>query len=252
MKKYSLLAISLLFAFMANAQLFNIAGVDVGYLYVGPKLGGNASFNSMDANTGTEKKANYGYQFGGVAKFGISEKLSIQPELIFSSKGVKHEGDIYTSSANTKYFGIPIIAKYAFIAISGVDIYGSGGFYTDYLTGMVHIEEYEGQPDFEEKVTDLSTFNRVDFGLNFGGGAIIPLKNKDILNIDLRLTVGLTNFVKDNSAYSSRNTSIQLSAVYLVDLTKWVHFRGNSTKKSGTQEQNSVPAGNSKVDRTNE
>lgn len=252
MKKYSLLAISLLFACMANAQLFNIAGVDVGYLYVGPKLGSNASFNSIDANAGSEKTANYGYQFGGIAKFGITEKLAIQPELIFSSKGVSQESGTFRTDANTKYFGIPVIAKYAFAAISGIGIYGAGGFYTDYLTGMEIVFKNDGVNEYDEKVTDLSPYNRFDFGLNFGGGATIPFKNNDQLNIDLRFGFGLTNVEKDNTASSSRNTSVQLSAVYLVDLTKWVHFRGNSTKKSGNQEQNSAPAGNSKVDRTNE
>lgn len=248
MKKLSLLTLWVIIAVTLKAQIFNIGGVGVGYMYVGPKLGGNASFNSMDANTGTEKKANYGYEFGGVAKLGITEKLAIQPELILSSKGVTHDGESFSSNLNARYFGIPIIAKYAFAAISGTQIYGSGGFYTDYLTGIKHIEKIEGQPDFEEKITDFSNFNRVDFGLNFGGGANIPLKNKDILNIDMRLALGLTNLLSDNTLYNSRNTSIQLSAVYLVDLTKWVQFKGKSKEKSNSMEQKGEPVGGSKVD----
>jgi len=226
MKKFTLLAVVLLFAFVVKAQLFNIGGFGVGYLFVGPKLGGNVSFNSVEESSGATKTANYGYQFGGVAKFGITKKLAIQPELIYTSKGYAEKwaaGSV--DNANYKYFGIPVIAKYAFAAIADVQIYGSGGFYTDILTG---VEIVNTESDWGEEVTDLSQWNRVDFGFNIGTGANIPFKNRDQLNIDLSVSFGATKTQNFFGNSEGRSTSVQLSAVYLLDLTRWVNFKGQS------------------------
>ena len=236
-----------MFVFAVHAQLFNIGGFGIGYIYVGPKIGGNASFNSVDLGAGAEKTANYGYQFGGIGKFGITKKLAIQPELVFSSKGYAQNFGTAKASANYNYFGIPVVAKYAFAAIAGIDIYGSGGFYTDVLTGVEVV--YSDSPDSGEKVTDLSPYSRVDFGLNFGGGANIPFKNKDQLNIDLRVTYGLTKTEDFWGASEGRSTSVQISAVYLLDLTKWVNFKGTSILEQDAYEENNAPVGGSKVER---
>ena len=247
MKRFTLLVLSILLVFATQAQLFNIGGFGIGYIYVGPKLGGNASYNSVDLGAGAEKTANYGYQFGGVGKFGITKKLAIQPELVFSSKGYAQNFGSTKASANYKYFGVPVVAKYAFAAIAGIDIYGSGGFYTDVLTGVEVV--YSDSPESGEEVTDLSPYSRVDFGLNFGGGANIPFKNKDQLNIDLRVTYGLTETEDFWGTTKGRSTSIQLSAVYLLDLTKFVKFKGSSTNEQDAYEENNAPAGGSKVER---
>jgi len=255
MKKITLLLLllSVLFTFAVQAQLFNIGKFGVGYFYLGPKLGGNASFNTIDTGTGTEKKTNYGYQFGGVAKLGFTDKLSIQPELIYTSKGyaTNNASMDMTAKNNYKYFGLPIVVKYAFMSIKGVQVYGSGGFYTDYMTGGITKVTFGNNDHGEEvKIEDFSTYNRVDFGFSVGGGANIDLKNKDKLNVDLRFAFGTTDIYKNNSTSSSKNISIQLSAVYLVDMTKWINFNVNKKdKQPDAYEENTAPAGGSKIDR---
>ncbi len=254
MKKITLLTISILITFLVQAQLFNIGGLGIGYLYVGPKLGGNASFNSSDVGTGVNKTANYGFQAGAVGKFGITKKLAIQPEFVYTSKGYAYNSTTltnnYKTTGNYKYFGFPIIAKYAFAAISGVQIYGSGGFYTDVLTGVESKTKYDDGAEYTEDYHNISEyFTRVDFGFNIGTGANIPLKNRDVLNIDLRVGIGVTNVEKGNTNSSSRNTSIQLSAIYLFDLTKWVHFKGKSILEEDAYDENGEgPAGGRKIE----
>ncbi len=248
MKKFTLLVFLALFILTANAQLFKIGGFGVGYLYVGPKIGGNASYNSRDFGTGYSTIANYGYQFGGVAKLGVTKKLAIEPELIFSKRGASAEASGFSTNVNAKYFGIPVVAKYAFAAISNVQIFGSGGFYTDFMTGVETVFKQGSTVEFTEQLDSISSvYHRFDFGLNLGCGTIIPFKNKDQLTIDLRLGLGFVNTDKLGSA-SSRNTSVQLSAIYLVDLTKWIHFRGKSILDD-SPEQGGAPAGGTKVDR---
>lgn len=248
MKKITLITLSIIFTITVQAQLFNIGGIDVGYLYVGPKLGGNVSFNSVDLGTTIDKTSNSGYQIGGVGKFGITKKLAIQPELVYSSKGFGATTSFATSKANYKYLGLPIVAKYAFAAIAGIDVYGSGGFYTDILTGVKSKTVFTDGTEESHSPPDLTAYKKVDFGFNFGAGANIPFKTGDQLNIDLRFSFGVTDVDNQDLYTSSKNTSIQLSAIYLVDLTKWVNFKGKSTLEEDAYEQESVPAGGSKVE----
>lgn len=241
------LAFLMALAFTSHAQLFNIGGFGVGYLYIGPKAGGNASFNSVDVGSGVDKTANFGYQFGGVAKFGVTQKLSIQPEMVYQSKGFGTKTSFATTKSNYKYIGLPVIAKYAFLMISGVQIYGSGGFYTDVLTGVsTKIEFVDGGGETYSETT-LDPFTKAEFGLNFGGGANIPFKSGDKLNVDLRLTYGINKFENSSTNTEGRNISVQLSAIYLVDLTKWVSFKGKSIENKDTNEDS--PAGGRKVER---
>lgn len=251
MRKIQLLLLAVMFSLAANAQLFNIGGVGIGYFYAGPKLGGNASFNTVEVGSGIDKKANFGGQFGAVAKLGITEKLSIQPELVYTTKGFGIETSFIKGHTNYKYFGLPVIVKYAFIAIKGVDVYGSGGFYTDYLTGGVtKVEFVDGGSEPDQEITDFSTYNRMELGLNAGGGANIDLKNNDKLNIDLRFTYAMTNVQNSDAAnQTKKNVSIQLSAIYLFDMTRWISFGGaNKTKTNDAYEENSAPVGGSKVE----
>lgn len=271
MKRILLLSFIAMMFTSANAQLFKIWGINVGYVYVGPKLGFNMSTTSADVLSGQEKTTNFGYQFGGVAKFGITKKLSIQPELAITNRGSAYKDDVIKSSSNYNYIGIPVVAKYAFSSFLGVDIYGSGGFYTDVMTGgsfkTVIIDEEHPSAEWIEQELDYynhkiegtawEAYNRVDFGFNFGVGAIIPIKDKDELTVDFRYAQGVVDIEKTTSSSSSKSTSFQLTALYLVDLTKWVNFRGEnkdkdayekSSKKSDTKEQNAKPAGGTKIE----
>lgn len=228
MKKLTLLLIAIAFVTMTHAQLFSIGKMNFGYMYVGPKLGGNVATSSYDDGLGNESIMNFGQQFGLVARVGITEKLSIQPELVYTSKGFASQDPTFTTNNNYNYIGLPIVAKYAFLAFSGVQIYGSGGFYTDVLTSVnVVLRDSIGNENQYEEILDV--YNRVDFGLNFGGGANFKLNSGDRLNVDLAFTYGFVN--TDNSGFStsSKNVTIQLSAIYLFDLTRFLKPKNNDS-----------------------
>ena len=248
MKKLTLIIISLFLLFSARAQLFNIAGFGVGYLYLGPKLGGNLATSTIDVGSGNDKVFNLGYQFGAVAKLGITNKLSIQPELLYTSKGYGYDNSGAKTRENYKYIGLPVIAKYAFLAISNIQIYGSGGFYTDVLTGITSETTFVGTDQGETiKITDFSPYRRVDFGFDVGVGANIPFKNGDELTIDLAYMQGVVNVEKNSTSTSSKNTAFQISAIYLVDLTRFIHFKGKSSDNDAYEEGN-TPVNGSKVE----
>lgn len=229
MKKILLFTFVAFLYINAHAQLFKIWGIDVGYLYVGPKAGFNMSTVSGDVGTGNDKMLNFGYQLGGVAKLGITDKLSIQPELAITSRGSKYKSSFATSTANFNYVGIPIVAKYAFSSFLGIDVYGSGGFYTDVLTSGHYVTTFPDSlnyPAEEYKIENWDTYNRVDFGFNFGLGGTKKLANNDIVSVDLRYAQGVVNIQSADNTNTKKSTSFQFTAYYLFDLTKWVNFRG--------------------------
>lgn len=246
MKKLTLLLFALVAWSASNAQLFQVGNVGIGYIYVGPKIGGNASYMSITETTGSAKAANYGFQLGAVGQFGITKKLSIQPELVYTTKGYTEDFSTYKSNANYKYIGIPVVAKYAFMAFKKIDIYGAGGFYTDVLTGVEQV--YSDNPASGEVAPDLSPFSRVDFGFNFGGGAYYSLNNGDRINIDLNVGFGAIKTQNFWGTSEGRNTSVQLSAIYLFDLTHFISFKGKSNANDG-YEEDVAPAGGAKVER---
>lgn len=251
MKKLSFIVLFVVATFIANAQLFNLGSVGIGYVYVGPKLGMNGGFNSAEGTTGAKKSINLGYQFGGAGKLGITDKLAVQGELLFTSKGWGENDDAtdFKSRSNYNYISLPIIAQYAFLSFSDVDVYGSGGFYSNVMTKGETKIEYPGMT--EEYHVDYSMTKRTEFGLSIGGGANIPLANNDKLNIDLRYTIGLTNVeTRDNfmtGTQAKKNQTIEISAIYFVDLTRWVSFKG---KSKGTKDayDSGAPVGGAKVE----
>ena len=97
---------------ISNAQLFKVFGHEVGYIYVGPRLGMN--FSKFSDFNGTYEKSRFGYEFGAVGEFGFTTRFSIQTELMFLSKGSRDEN---FGKIRMNYIGIPILAKYGFRAL---------------------------------------------------------------------------------------------------------------------------------------
>jgi hypothetical protein len=226
MKKFTF-GLFLLFAFnIASAQLFEIKGIGIGYMYLGPKLGGNISFASNTSYTGSSTSINGGLQIGGVARLGITKKIAIQPELVYTSRGYSNKDDFGKNVTNYRYIGLPIVAKYSLLAISGININAEGGFYTDVLTGVNSVYEATGYDFVEDHNAEtLEPWSRVDFGFNVGAEASYGLKNGDLFQLGLRYSQGIIDTYKNDVADESQlNISLMLSCTYLFDATRLFKF----------------------------
>ncbi len=74
---------------------------------LGLKLGMNvSSINGKNANNLDSKT---GFVFGATAEVALTDKLSLQPELLFSQQGAKSEGN-FTYDLN--YITMPVMVKY--------------------------------------------------------------------------------------------------------------------------------------------
>ncbi len=127
------------------------------------------------------------FNFGLLAEIPISEKISFQPELLYSGQG---------SSVALNYLNIPLMGKY-------------------YLTKGLSLEAGPqigfllAAKDDGTDVKDL--YNTVDFGVNFGLG----YKLGNGLHFGARYNLGLSNINNiDGFSDKNKNQVFQLSVGY--------------------------------------
>lgn len=213
MKKILIVSALLIFSAAANAQLFKVFGKDVGFIYVGPKVGATYSTisNFSDQFAGVDTKSKVGYQFGAVGEFGFTSNFSIQTEVLFFSRGIKYE-DI-DGGIKMNYIGLPILAKYAFKVFGLTKVYAMGGTFSDIRTKGEWVDPAGTSP--------LGAgFRKYDWGFSFGAGAEYPTE-KGIWGLDLRYNLGMVDLHDDvGDTYKTRSRSFGLSLTYKYDLTK--------------------------------
>jgi hypothetical protein len=198
MKKNILSALAV-FAFgLANAQ-------EVKY---GVK--GGLNFSNWTGDTeGVNLKYKAGFNAGLFADIKMSDKISIQPEVLFSLVGTKVDnytlefdnneitGDV---NFNTAYIYVPVMFKLYVAEKFNVEVGPQVGF----LVSAKSVAQIEGN---SQKVKNdiKEIFNTVDFGVNFG--AAYDLDQHFALGI--RYNLGLSNIGKNEEGDSSKvNNSV--------------------------------------------
>lgn len=217
----------------ANAQLFRVFGHDVGFIYVGPRVGATYSTISKFSDmSGFNTKSRLGYQLGAVGDFGFTSRFSFQAELLFYSKGTKLE-DI-DGNIKMNYFGIPLLAKYSFKVLGLTKIYAMGGAFTEIRTGG----EWQDQGSTSPLPAD---FKKHDWGLSFGAGAEYPTE-KGIWALDLRYNLGLVD-IHDAAGedYKTRSRSFGVALTYKFDI---VDLLFKLKKKKSTDDAKAVDGDN--------
>jgi hypothetical protein len=182
MKKLLLVtAITILGLAKVNAQ-----DVDFG-------IKGGLNFATLTGGNNSEIGWTTDFNFGAMAEIKISEKFSLQPELIYSGQG-------YGSDDNSEgiialnYLNIPIIAKYYIAKKLSLEAGPQIGFL---------LSTKGGSKDYK------SLFKTTDFGVNFGLG----YKLDNGLNFGARYVLGLTNINAVGST-TNKNSVFQVSIGY--------------------------------------
>ncbi|MDD2564815.1 MAG: porin family protein [Salinivirgaceae bacterium] len=221
MKKLVLFLVVYVIFLEAQGQLFTLGGVDIGYAYVGPKLGGSMAFMT-NTNANNDNVPLIGYMFGALGKFGITQKLGIQVGVDYTKKGYAQS---FSGGGDTKtianYLGIPILAKLSILKIGDLRFHGTGGVYSNVAISIK--EKPSGSFDHEIIFTSSQT-KRVDFGFNIGAGFEYDLGH-GILALDLFYEQGLVDVFKDNVKLGRNTTqAFGLSVTYLYDLGNLLAF----------------------------
>jgi hypothetical protein len=173
----------------------SVATVSAQNFHIGAKAGLNLTSLSGDFES---DKAKTSFHIGGMVEIPILDKLSVQPELLYSSQGgiSKFDSD---DIIKLNYITFPIMAKYYVWESLSVEAGPQVGFL---LTAE---REDDGQLEDLKDIT-----KSVDIGVNLGLGYKLPMG----LNFGLRYYFG-GNINSDNySSTKVKNSVFQISAGY--------------------------------------
>nr|WP_314839892.1 porin family protein [uncultured Flavobacterium sp.] len=163
---------------------------------------------------GLDLKSKAGLNVGGFVEVKLSEKVSLQPELLYSMQGAKTDdfevvvdNQIYTGdvSINLSYLNIPVMMKYYAAEKFNLEVGPQIGFLLSAKT-VAKVNSNEAEEDVKDN------FESVDFGLNFGAGYDFT-KN---ISAGLRYNLGLANIGKTEAGDDSKitNSVLSLSLAY--------------------------------------
>lgn len=191
MKKI-ILTVAAVFAFgLANAQ-------DVKF---GVKGGLNLATLGGDVDDNVDAKI--GFNVGGFVEIKISDKLAVQPELLYSVQGDKYSesfGSVnYTVKENLSYINVPVMVKY----------YVADKFNLEAGPQVGFLVSAKAKQD-SENVDIKDGLNTIDFAANFGAGYDFT----ENLSVGVRYNLGLANIVKDSDDYKVNNRVFSLSVGY--------------------------------------
>ncbi len=179
---------------LALLTMLSFTAIHAQSVKVGAKGGLNvSSFYGDDADDSAKK---VGFHVGGVFEFVLSDRFSLQPELLFSAMGAKSENNSKIK-ININYLTMPVIAK--FYVIEGLSV--EAGPQMGYMLSAKY--KYDGDSqDYKDAVKDF------DFGLTVGAG--YRLDNG--LNFGMRVNPSFTKIAEDGSDF--KNIGLQLSVGY--------------------------------------
>lgn len=183
MKKIMLTALAVMSFVFANAQEIKF----------GVKGGVNFANLEQDANGSSLT----GFNAGGFAEIKLSEKFTLQPEVLYSTQGSDFSEDGYSDKLKLSYLNVPVMAKFYVIQKLNVEVGPQIGFLLSAKETGENVKEF---------------FKSVDFGLNAGIGYDFT---KNIF-AGIRYYRGLLNIVHntDGDDIKAVNSVFSISAGY--------------------------------------
>lgn len=183
MKKLVFFVTVLAVTFYSNAQDFNLGvkgGINVASV-------GGSGYSGLG---GLGSKVSF--HLGGVAEVPISDKISVQPELLYSSQGTKWDFGTADNNLKLDYINLPILGKYHIIEGLSAEAGPLVGFL------------------IASNADDDDRFKKLDVA--FAIGASYRL-NENIF-FSLRYNKGIANINGDDFGGNGQNNVFQISAGY--------------------------------------
>lgn len=138
-----------------------LAGVSVAaQAQTGVRFGlkAGASLTNFTGKDSGDNSNKFGFNGGVVANFGINDMFSVQPEVLYSMKGVKENGG--SGKLNLNYIDIPVLAK---IATGETGLFFELGPQVGFLASA-KLKDGSDSQDIKD------SFKSVDFGYAAGVG----------------------------------------------------------------------------------
>lgn len=211
--------------FLAAIAVMSITAVNAQEVRFGVKGGVNFSSIGGDKTDGLDGLT--GFHIGGLVEIPVTERFSVQPEVLYSAQGAKREikesfGDVsFTTTGKTKldYINIPIIAKYYVIDGLAIEAGPQIGFMVSAnaeskldLSGIDPSIAELIEDGFQSGDIDISDQTKgLDFGLALGASYRLNMG----VFFGARYNFGLSNINDvDGSNVKNQNNVFQISAGY--------------------------------------
>jgi hypothetical protein len=152
---------------------------------------------NLSSTYGVDYQEDKGLLPGPVIGAGLQLKLAnvfaIQPEVLFSSKGIKLKKDDVTTRTSLRYLEIPVLFQVLIPASDIVVPQFYAGPAIAFKTGFDIKAEYRGKEDVPSSIIDEKeeALKSVDFGIAMGAGLGFKAGIGRII-LDVRYTLGLT------------------------------------------------------------
>ncbi|HEX9972871.1 MAG TPA: porin family protein, partial [bacterium] len=165
---------------------------------------GGMNLANFSGDEAKDSKSKTGFAAGGFVTFNLSEKLAIQPEILYSTKGAKYEdsqaGMKIKATTSLNYLDIPVLG--VFSPVNNIKLF-AGPSINIFLDGKSDAEIHGA---FEQKYSEdikSKDVNSPEFGLVVGGAF-----SSGQLNLGARYSMGFTNQPK-NDEVDLKNRVIQ-------------------------------------------
>ncbi len=193
-----------------------VFGVQYSFAQKDIELGAKAGLNYSNLNlsadgklAGTIYHSSIGYHLGGYALIKLKKKISVQPEIVYSSQGQYFTTPFYSNLKTTlNYVNIPIIFKYYPVGSLNIQLGPQFGILAGSKGDLIPIDNlgnFAGPPVFNRNLN--SYMKGFDFSIAFGAG-INLLAN---LNLSVRYNVGITDINKNSVSHATFPDGLQPS-----------------------------------------
>jgi len=175
-------------------------------IHFGVTAGPNLSAVNVSGEDVEQPKSVIGFQIGGFAEFGLSDKISLRPELQYSILGYKFapEEDLYGFRLRSSYITLPVMVAYSISEKLKVGLvpYVATKLVAKYKFIPYGEEDVENEEEgyFDYSDADNDEFKALDFGL--GAGLSYQILPK--FGVNLRYNHGLANIFKAEGTDGSK------------------------------------------------
>lgn len=166
---------------------------------------GGASMVTLNGNGVDNLNRRVSVHFAGVVEFELSERFSIQPEIMFSAQGAEQSLNDYQGTWYLNYINLPLLAKYYINNHLSIE----GGPYVGFLMNAKldwNTNENFGLDELEDRISFI------DYGISLGLG----YKFQNPIIMGARYNLGIQNVL--DSEYFEGELShgvFQISIGYL-------------------------------------